>query len=96
MTMTRSTKVALASLLLYGLFLAPVMLGGDRAELGAALGTPLLMQLYMLPSIIAYSREHHQENAIAVLNVALGWSGIGWIAALIWSATATRPTHAHA
>jgi Superinfection immunity protein len=44
--------------------------------------------VYFVPTIIAYSRGHHQRAAICVTNVFLGWSGLGWIAALIWSATA--------
>jgi cytochrome c biogenesis protein CcdA len=43
--------------------------------------------LYFLPSIIAGSRRHHNLAAIVLLNAFLGWTFIGWVAALVWSAT---------
>ena len=42
---------------------------------------------YLLPGIIASGRGHLNAGAIWVLTVVLGWSGIGWIAALVWSFT---------
>jgi hypothetical protein len=48
--------------------------------------------VYLLPTIIAYSRAHHQRAAICLTNLFLGWSGLGWIVALIWSATAVQQT----
>jgi hypothetical protein len=44
--------------------------------------------LYLLPAIVALSREHHQKIAILVLNVLLGWTAVGWVAALIWALSA--------
>lgn len=43
---------------------------------------------YLLPSIIAAARKHHQTLAILLLNIFLGWTFIGWVAALVWAATA--------
>ena len=48
-----------------------------------------LVFLYFLPGIVAWRRHHHQEGAIQLLNLLLGWTVIGWIIALIWAATAT-------
>ena len=45
------------------------------------------LALYFIPSIIAYSREHHNRLAILVLNTFLGWTFLGWVAALVWAAT---------
>jgi hypothetical protein len=50
----------------------------------------LLVQLYCLPGGIAFWRRHPQRWAISVLNVLLGWTGLGWIGALVWAATAVR------
>lgn len=50
----------------------------------------LMFGLYVFPSIVATARGHHQQNAIFILNLLLGWTIIGWIAALIWAATAKR------
>jgi membrane protein DedA with SNARE-associated domain len=46
---------------------------------------------YFFPSIIAWQRRHHQTLAIFLLNLLLGWTGLGWIGALIWAATAIQP-----
>lgn len=45
---------------------------------------------YFLPGILAHIRGHHQENAIVLLNLFLGWTILGWIIALVWAATAVR------
>lgn len=42
---------------------------------------------YFLPSIICIGRSHLNAPAIFMTNLLLGWTGIGWIAALIWSFT---------
>ncbi|PSI98197.1 hypothetical protein C6400_20250 [Klebsiella michiganensis] len=43
--------------------------------------------IYVLPGVIASSREHKNSTAIWVLNIVLGWSFLGWMAALVWSFT---------
>ncbi len=43
----------------------------------------VLLALYVLPSIIA--RRTPRFAAILVLNLALGWTVLGWFAALIWA-----------
>jgi hypothetical protein len=52
--------------------------------------TLLLIGVYVFPSLVALSRGHHQQIAICVLNLLLGWTIIGWIAALVWAATAKK------
>ena len=47
--------------------------------------------LYFLPYFIAKKRKHHQTTAIGLLNLFLGWTFLGWVGALIWSATNPRP-----
>lgn len=51
----------------------------------AALMMILFWLLVFLPSIIAFLRRHHSSVAILALNILLGWTGIGWIIAFIWS-----------
>ena len=49
----------------------------------------LILLLYFLPTFIAFGRSEPHKNrfAILILNLFLGWSGLGWIAALVWSFT---------
>jgi hypothetical protein len=49
----------------------------------------IVAALYFLPALIASGRHHHQAAAIWVLNLLLGWTGVGWCAAAVWSCTAT-------
>jgi T4 superinfection immunity protein len=49
-----------------------------------------LVAVYFVPAIVAGLRDHHQLLAIWVLNVLLGWTGLGWIVALVWACTAVR------
>ena len=54
----------------------------------------VLMVAYMLPAVIAHQRYHQQAMAIFILNFFLGWTFIGWIAALIWACTRVDPYYA--
>lgn len=45
------------------------------------------MVMYLLPSIVAYVRKHSNFKAIIALNILAGFSGLGWIAAFVWSLT---------
>lgn len=46
---------------------------------------PLIVLAYPLPTIIAIARHHRNVPALAVINIALGWTLIGWACALSWS-----------
>lgn len=48
----------------------------------------IIVAAYFLPAIVASVRSHHNSTAITVLNLLLGWTVLGWVAALVWSATA--------
>ena len=41
--------------------------------------------LYFVPAMIARSRNHKNAQAILVLNLFLGWTFLGWVAALVSS-----------
>ena len=46
----------------------------------------LMFGLYLLPSLISFLRRNKNYPAIFFLNFLLGWTGIGWVVALVWSA----------
>ena len=52
------------------------------------IGLIVAMYLYFLPSFMAHGRYHPNENSIFVLNLFLGWTFLGWVAALIWAFSA--------
>jgi len=47
----------------------------------------IFLAFYFLPTIIATQRNHTSTGAIFLLNFLLGWTFLGWVAALIWSFT---------
>ena len=46
-----------------------------------------MFAFYFLPSLVAYLRKHKNLLAIFLLNLFLGWSVLGWVISLVWSAT---------
>lgn len=50
--------------------------------------------MYFLPSIIALARNKRDILAIFLLNLFLGWSGIGWIVSLVWAVKNDAPAMA--
>ncbi len=47
--------------------------------------------IYFLPSIVAQKRKHRQQTAITVLNLLLGWTFLGWVAAMVWAFGEVKP-----
>lgn len=45
--------------------------------------------VYCVPILIGYRKKN--AAGIVVLTILAGWTVIGWIAALIWAATADHP-----
>jgi hypothetical protein len=46
--------------------------------------------IYLAPTVVANYRSHKNATAILVFNIFLGWTFIGWVAALVWSFTGER------
>jgi len=46
-----------------------------------------LLALYFIPAVVAVKRNHKNAKAIIALDLLLGWTALGWIAALVWSLT---------
>jgi len=64
----------------------------DRRVLSALVLLAIVCMTYLIPSFIGFGRKHPNAPAICVLNVLLGWTVLGWIAALVWAATSAGPT----
>ena len=45
-----------------------------------------LLCAYIAPFAVAAGRDHPSTTAILVFNLVLGWTVIGWFAALAWAA----------
>lgn len=47
--------------------------------------------LYLLPTFEAWKKGHPNLTAIALVNVFLGWSLIGWVVAIVWAFKRPEP-----
>jgi hypothetical protein len=46
------------------------------------------LMIYFAPTIVASSRGAKNACGILLLNLFLGWMGLGWVIALIWAVCA--------
>lgn len=82
--MMYAVVIAGAALRAATLFL-PIELAALAHLLFLALLVVIGLVLYFLPFIIATQRDHRNTIAIALLNLFLGWTLLGWVAALCWA-----------
>ncbi len=52
-----------------------------------------LVLMYWLPTVVAIIRRTPSAIGIAVFNFFLGWTGIGWLIAMIWALAADARPH---
>ncbi len=50
----------------------------------------IILVIYFLPPSVASFRHHHNTGAIFILTLLLGWTVLGWVAALVWASTVVR------
>ena len=55
------------------------------------IGLALAIAIYFAPIIVANARNHRNFTSIAIVNVFLGWTAVGWVAALAWACLAQNP-----
>ena len=46
---------------------------------GTAAILTLVLGLYFLPTVVAFSRDVPDKGTVAVLNTFLGWTFMGWV-----------------
>lgn len=87
----RRRRVALAFwfVLIWGVFGALMLAPFFGHWAGLAL-LALLIGCYFIPAVIAFTRGHHNRVAIFILNLLLGWTVLGWVAAIVWACTAIK------
>lgn len=64
--------------------------GSELLILITALKGTLIAAAYCLPIIVAAYRRHRRRPAIAAVNLLLGWTVVGWLAALAWALRGSR------
>lgn len=77
---------------IFGKIFNTVAVGGRNATLGETMEILIivLVAAYFLPLIVALLRGHHQTGMVAVLNIFLGWTLLGWVVSLAIACGAVR------
>ena len=65
--------------------------GASPGRLATIAMGALAIVAYCLPWIVARKRRHPNLDGIVVVNLFLGWTVLGWIAALTWAASYKPP-----
>jgi hypothetical protein len=79
-------------------FVTIVGASGD-ADLGRRLSFGLIaggfFSVYLLPTFIAFNRNHSNAAGIMIFNIFLGWTFVSWIVCLILSLANAAPVVVH-
>jgi hypothetical protein len=49
------------------------------------LGVLVLLALYLVPSLLAWTQGAIHLHSIVLCNLLLGWTVLGWLVALVWA-----------
>lgn len=55
-----------------------------------AIGLLLLLGLYFTPTIVAIVRRVDHQGSVAVINIFLGWTLVGWVVSLAMACRTQR------
>ncbi len=66
----------------------------DSSPVAAFVLLMVMFVVYFLPTFIAARRKHPNGTPIFLVNLLLGWTALGWVAALIWSVSSIKKDQA--
>jgi hypothetical protein len=64
----------------------------DSLVIGHWIIVVMAVGVYFVPCIVGQVRDVKPYGWIALLNVFLGWTFLGWVVALVWAAVAEKKT----
>jgi len=70
---------------LLGYFVVAILISLLAGDAATGFAFALIIGIYFLPDWIAQSRGHPNRGSIFILNLFLGWTFLGWVAALVWA-----------
>jgi hypothetical protein len=53
----------------------------------------VILVAYLLPLIVGALRQHPQIGPIAIVNILMGWTLVGWVVALAWAVSSIEREH---
>ena len=45
----------------------------------------IVAMIYFIPAIVAYRRDIDHKDALTIVNILFGWSGVMWLICLLWA-----------
>lgn len=78
------TGLMILGAVVFGFYLSGASSGDFTAPSVVAL-IAIGIGLYLLPAIVGEVRRHRHHNSITIINLFLGWTLVGWVAALAWA-----------
>ena len=78
-------SITLFLYLLFGTAGILAVISGSSEVFIVSILLAILLIIYFIPSIIAFSRKCPSALAITALNLFLGWTLFGWVASLVWA-----------
>src|SRR5689334_18825073 len=93
---SRSSSLRLVELLVLAIGAASVATQARADDDGSVVVATFLVigaiatLIYLIPTIVAFCRSHPNRWLIAVINVTLGGTGIGWLGSLVWACSAAH------
>lgn len=52
----------------------------------------LIVAIYLLPTLMAFARDHPRRGAIALVNILFGWTLLGWLICFVWALLGSSPS----
>jgi hypothetical protein len=62
------------------------------SEIQGLIWLGVLLVIYFLPTIVAVMRHTKKQAGIVLINLFLGFTVVGWLAALVWAVSAETKT----
>ena len=63
--------------------------------MGSILFILFVFVIYFLPMLVAWKRKTSKRDGIALLNLLLGWTFLGWVIALVWAVSDSKAEPQH-
>jgi hypothetical protein len=88
--------IAVAAVAAVAVVAALAIITGNGNRIGSAIGSVVFMLVlvaaYFIPTIVAAQRGIPNAGPVAIINLFLGWTFIGWVVALAMAVAGERPS----
>jgi Superinfection immunity protein len=85
-------KVAIIAVAAFVAVDALAIITGNGDRIGVAVFMLALIAAYWAPTVIAAQRGISNSGSVAIVNLFLGWTFIGWVVALAMAVAGKRPS----